>query len=187
MSAQGRSWSGIARRIRVPLGFAFAIVYIGLARPTWLSIAAGGALAAPGLLIRAMASGHVRKNRELTTSGPYAHTRNPLYLGSMIMGAGFALCARNWWIAGGIALIFFAVYLPVIGAEEAHLRSEFSGFEGYSQHVPRLFPRFARTLPGSEATPFSRELYLKHREYNALVGSVAMLLALAAKVVWLNR
>ena len=88
----GWSWPRIARRIRVPLGFAFALLYIWFARPAWWSLAAGGAIAIPGLLIRAIASGHVRKNRELTTSGPYRYTRNPLYLGSLIIAAGFALC-----------------------------------------------------------------------------------------------
>ena len=187
----GWSWPRIARRIRVPLGFAFALLYIWFARPAWWSLAAGGAIAIPGLLIRAIASGHVRKNRELTTSGPYRYTRNPLYLGSLIIAAGFALCSRNGWIAAGLALIFLAVYLPVIGAEEQHLRSEFSAFEEYSRSVPRLFPRFSPTpesaaSSNSEEARFSRQLYLKHREYNSLLGAAGMLLALAAKIIWFN-
>jgi len=177
----------MARRIRVPLGFAFAIVYIWFARPTWWSLVAGAALAAPGLLVRAIASGHVQKNREITTSGPYAHTRNPLYLGSIIIAAGFALCARNWWIAAAIAAIFLAVYLPVISAEEAYLRSEFPAYQTYSQRVPRLFPRFSPAPSDDQDEPFSRELYLKHREYNSLLGAAGMMVVLAAKIVWSNR
>src|SRR5882672_9355171 len=90
-------WSQIARRIRVPLGFLFAVLYFWLARPSWQSLMAGAILVVPGLLIRALASGHVRKNESLATSGPYAYTRNPLYLGSLLIGVGFALAARSLW------------------------------------------------------------------------------------------
>src|SRR2546422_1069337 len=69
-------WSRIARRIRVPLGFAFAAFYVWSARPSCLSLAVGTMVAIPGILLRALASGHVKKNEELTTSGPYARTRN---------------------------------------------------------------------------------------------------------------
>jgi protein-S-isoprenylcysteine O-methyltransferase Ste14 len=75
-----RSWSKTARRIRVPLGFLFALLYFWLARPCGRSLALGAILILPGLLVRALASGHVRKNEALATSGPYAYTRNPLYL-----------------------------------------------------------------------------------------------------------
>ena len=92
-------WARIARRIRVPLGFLFAIFYFYVAHPTWVSIAVGLAIAAPGVLIRAAASGHIHKNEQLTTSGPYAYTRNPLYLGSFIIALGFAVASRSLWIA----------------------------------------------------------------------------------------
>src|ERR1700751_4991781 len=112
-------WSRVARRIRVPLGFAFAVLYFWLARPTWRSLGIGTVLIVPGLLIRALASGHVRKNEALATSGPYAYTRNPLYLGSLLIGIGFALAARNWWIGVALVVLFFAIYVPVIRGEEA--------------------------------------------------------------------
>src|ERR1700739_1984059 len=102
-------WSRVARRIRVPLGFAFAVLYFWLARPTWRGLALGAVLIVPGLLIRALASGHVRKNEALATSGPYAYTRNPLYLGSLLMGIGFAVAARSWGGGGALVLVFFAV------------------------------------------------------------------------------
>ncbi len=138
------SWSAIARRVRVPLGFAFAILYFWLARPTAQSILLGAALVIPGLLIRAVASGQLQKNEQLATAGPYAYTRNPLYLGSLILSIGFALAARSWWIVGGIILLFFAIYLPVIRAEEEFLRERFPQFEDYARRVPRLFPRVTR-------------------------------------------
>jgi protein-S-isoprenylcysteine O-methyltransferase Ste14 len=177
-------WSHIARRIRVPLGFVFALVYFWLAQPSWRSIAAGMALVLPGLLIRALASGHVRKNEALATSGPYAYTRNPLYLGSLLMGVGFASAARSWWIGAALVVMFLAIYIPVIRDEESFLRQKFPEFDEYARQVPRVFPRLVpRAKPADEATAgFSRDLYLKHREYNALLGAVAMMVGLIFKI-----
>lgn len=181
------TYSKIARRIRVPLGFALAIFYFWFAHPTWLSITTGALVALGGVAIRAAASGHITKNDALTTTGPYAYTRNPLYLGSIVIGAGFAIAALNWWIVIAIASLFFAIYLPVIRSEEEFLRHKFPDFVDYARTVPRLIPRPART-PHSESpvlsSSFSWSRYRKHREYNALIGTVAMIAALAAKLVW---
>jgi protein-S-isoprenylcysteine O-methyltransferase Ste14 len=179
------SWAAIARRIRVPLGFAFAILYVWLAKPTAISILIGTALIVPGLVVRALASGHVQKNEQLTTSGPYAYTRNPLYLGSLILAAGFALTARSWWIAIAMAVFFLAVYMPVIRAEEAFLRERFPQFESYACEVPRLLPRW--TAVADDRGAFSWELYWRHREYDALLGSAAMIAALVAKLILNSR
>ena len=178
-------WSAIARRIRVPLGFAFAVLYLWLARPTAPSILWGSALVILGLVVRALASGHVQKNEQLTTSGPYAHTRNPLYLGSLILAIGFAIAAHSWWIGAAVILMFVAIYLPVIRAEESFLRERFPAFKEYAHRVPRLFPRLSSF--GNSPGLFSWDLYWKHREYNATVGSVAMMAALAAKLFWFSR
>lgn len=182
--AQSTGWTRVATRIRVPLGFVFAVVYLGLAHPTRTSIVAGALILACGLALRAFASGHVRKNTELTTTGPYAYTRNPLYLGSIIMAAGFALAARHLWLALAMLLMFVAIYLPVIRSEEAFLRARFAEFEDYARRVPRLLPRFS---PAGPSGTFSRELYLKHREYNALLGAIVMLAVLVGKLVWSSR
>jgi protein-S-isoprenylcysteine O-methyltransferase Ste14 len=176
-------WSHVARRIRVPLGFVFAVLYFWLARPTWRFIAFGAILILPGLLIRGLASGHVRKNEALATSGPYAHTRNPLYLGSLLMGVGFAVAARSWWVGSALVSMFVAIYLPVIRDEESFLRQKFPEFEEYARRVPRMFPRFVARLSRERAASFSMDLYLKHREYNALLGALAMLVALIAKMM----
>jgi protein-S-isoprenylcysteine O-methyltransferase Ste14 len=173
------TWSRIARRIRVPLGFVLAAAYIWLARPTWLSIAVGAVIAFLGVAIRAAASGHVKKNTELTKTGPYAYTRNPLYVGSIVIAAGFAVAAMNIWIVVILELMFVAIYVPVIRSEEAFLRGTFVDFDDYCQRVPRLLPRLSRAYEGTGS--FSRELYLKHREYNAFIGTVAMLAALVIK------
>jgi protein-S-isoprenylcysteine O-methyltransferase Ste14 len=179
-------WSQIARRIRVPLGFLFAVLYFWLARPSWRSMALGAIVVVPGLLIRALASGHVRKNESLATSGPYAYTRNPLYLGSLLIGLGFALAARSWWVGAALAVMFFAIYIPVIRDEEAFLRQKFPEFDGYAQRVPRMFPRLTPAPGSSGEAPagFSLDLYLKHREYNALLGAVGMMAALIAKMMF---
>jgi len=181
-------WPKIARRIRVPLGFAFAVLYLWLAHPTWAFIGLGAVVAVPGLLIRALASGHVRKNEALATSGPYAYTRNPLYLGSLLMGVGFAIAARSWWIGLALIVMFFAIYLPVIRSEEEFLREKFADFEEYARNVPKMFPRLTPYVHGdANSGGFSVALYRKHREYNALLGALLMLAALIAKMELLTR
>src|SRR6516162_9871898 len=134
------SWSRIARRIRVPLGFVFAAFYLWRARPTWWSLAMGGVVAMLGAFLRAMASGHVKKNEELARTGPYAYCRNPLYLGSIIMAIGFAIASRDIWVAAAIAVLFAAIYVPVIHSEEAFLRARFAEYDDYARRVPRLIP-----------------------------------------------
>jgi len=175
-------WSRVARRIRVPLGFLFAAFYLWRARPDWLSLVAGGAVVGGGLFVRAMASGHVKKNEQLASTGPYAYCRNPLYLGSIIVAIGFAIAARDVWVAAGIAILFVVIYVPVMRSEEAFLRQHFTEFENYASRVPRLLPKtlwFAGLTSG-----FSRELYRQHREYNAFIGAAAMLAALVVKMLW---
>lgn len=176
------SWQKIARRIRVPLGFAFAGLYIWLAHPTWRSIVLGSGIAVIGLVIRALASGHVRKNEQLTTTGPYAYTRNPLYLGSLIIAVGFSLSSRSWIIAALAAAMLVIIYIPVIRSEEEFLRSHFPEFDDYCRNVPRLFPRLK--LAQGSAGSFSAHLYWQHREHNAALGAAAIVAVLVIKVLW---
>jgi len=176
------SWNKIARRIRVPLGFLFAVVYLWCAHPTARSIVLGGFIAGLGLLIRAFASGHVQKNEQLATTGPYAYTRNPLYLGSLIIACGFALASRSWIVAVIAVVMLLAIYIPVIRSEEEFLRGRFPEFEDYRRNVPRLFPKL-KVNQGS-AGSFSAHLYWKHREYNAAIGAVLMTVALIVKMLW---
>ncbi len=176
-------WQRVARRIRVPLGFVTAALYLfelwrRAPRPS--AMAWSLVLVIPGLWLRAYASGYVKKNEELTTSGPYAHTRNPLYLGSMLMAAGFAAALLSWPVALVLAIGFLIIYVPVIAGEERFLRATFSGFDEYCRRVPRLLPRLTpgRGTEGSSGR-FSLALYLKHREYNALLGVILLYLSLA--------
>jgi protein-S-isoprenylcysteine O-methyltransferase Ste14 len=183
------SWNRIARRVRVPLGFLYAGLYLWLARPAGWSILCGAGVVSVGLGIRAMASGYVRKNEDLATTGPYAYTRNPLYLGSIVIAVGFALAARSWIVLAVLLVMFLGIYLPVIRGEEAFLRERFPDFKEYESRVPRLLPstRSWSTAPRRESGVFSPELYLRHREYNALAGALAMIVLLTVKLVWVSR
>ena len=181
------TWSRVARRIRVPLGFFFAALYLWLARPTPLFMALSLLLVVPGIWLRAYASGYVKKNAELTITGPYAHTRNPLYVGSMLIAFGFALASRSLWIAIALILLFALIYLPVIRSEEAFLRSKFTSFDAYAARVSRLVPRLTPAPTDSlDSGSFSPDLYKKHREYNALIGAVAIYAALALRIYFVS-
>jgi len=194
------SWQRIARRIRVPLGFVFAAAFLCMAHPTWSALTVSLALVGPGLWLRAYASGYVRKDAELTTTGPYAYTRNPLYLGSMLIAFGFAAASARWQIVVVLAVLFAAIYIPTILSEEAYLRTNFSGFDEYARRVPRLLPRLGAAAgeaagaglvatigASSEQGRFSRELYLRHREYNSAMGAGAIYLALVVLRLFVLR
>ena len=134
----------------------------------------------------------MKKNRELTVTGPYAYTRNPLYLGSALIAAGFALALLSWPVAMLLAVGFAAIYLPVIAAEERFLRAAFPEFDSYCRRVPRFIPRLtptrthhgnnlsavSQTVTLAPAGGFSFALYLKHREYNAALGAALLYLSL---------
>jgi hypothetical protein len=174
------------------MGFVFAVVFLWLARPSWKTLAASLALVLPGLWLRAYASGYVRKNAELTVTGPYAHTRNPLYLGSTLIAFGFAAAAGSWVVLAALLALFAAIYVPTIHAEEEYLREHFAGFDSYTRAVPRLFPRLTAARPelpasGSKRAEFSLELYRKHREYNSLIGAGAIYLLLVLRLFYEGR
>ena len=184
-------WQKIARRVRVPLGFAFAGVFLWLAQPTWKTMLWSLLLVVPGVWLRAYAAGYVRKNAELTRTGPYAYTRNPLYLGSMMIAFGFAVAAGSWIILVALAVLFAVIYLPTIRSEELYLREHFAGFDEYAAKVPRLLPRLTpAAFPANENASggrFSAGQWRHHREYNALMGAGAIYLALAVRLVLNHR
>jgi protein-S-isoprenylcysteine O-methyltransferase Ste14 len=194
-------WQKVARRIRVPLGFVAALLYLWELvrhRPQPAPIFWSLLLVLPGLWLRSYAAGYVKKNRELTVTGPYAHTRNPLYLGSMLMAAGFAVALMSWPFALVLVVGFTVIYVPVIASEEAFLRATFPNFNQYCARVPRLIPRLTPgVLPGQEATSasggspsgsFSFALYRRHREYNSAIGAVllyvSLLLGILGHTMW---
>lgn len=174
-------WQRVARRIRVPLGFVAAALYLfelWRRAPQTAAIVWSLALVLPGLWLRAYAAGYVKKNRELTQTGPYAYTRNPLYLGSMLIAAGFAAALLSWPVALVLALMFGVIYVPVIASEERFLRATFPDFDAYCRRVPRLVPRLTPARGGDGSGSFSFSLYLKHREYNAGIGAALLYLSL---------
>jgi protein-S-isoprenylcysteine O-methyltransferase Ste14 len=166
------------------LGFALAAAYLTLARPALVLLLSGGAIMLAGLLLRAWAAGYLAKNQRLTTAGPYSHTRNPLYLGSAVMGLGAALAGGSWIMGVAFAAFFVLVYWPVMKREAQFLQREFpEAFEPYAKQVPLFFPKLARVPAGREK--FQWPLYMKNREYEAALGYVAALLFLALKM-WLR-
>ncbi len=182
-------WERFARRARVPLGFVVAAVFLVFAKPSWVTLGWSLLLVVPGLWLRGYAAGYVKKNAELTRTGPYAHTRNPLYLGSMGIAAGFAVAAGRWWLVVLLVAMFLAIYIPTILSEETFLRGAFAGFEEYARKVPRLLPRVTAARFADEGVPvgarFEMERYKHHREYNAGMGAVAIYAALVLRM-WLS-
>ena len=183
-----KPYSELAARIRVPGGFVLAAVYLLGAQPTPRRLLWGALVAMGGLLLRAWSTGYLEKNRSLATSGPYAHTRNPLYLGSAIAAAGFAMAGGLWWFLLLLAAFFLAVYWPVIRNEEAHLRRLFpEEFPAYADAIPVLWPRL-RPWRGhnSSLTRFSTKRYWRNREYRALLAYIATVLLLFGKMIMLR-
>ena len=174
------AYAAWAARWRVPLGFLLGVAYLVFCRPTVKLLIAGGAVAAAGVALRAYAAGHLAKNQKLAMSGPYAWTRNPLYLGSSLMGAGFAVAGGNWILALACVVLFAAIYWPVIRREEEYLRREFGEvYDHYAQRVPLFLPRLRRP-EGSEK--FQWKQYRKNHEYEAFLGYLAIMIFLAFKV-----
>ncbi|MGO8791479.1 MAG: methyltransferase family protein [Terriglobia bacterium] len=177
------AYAAWAARWRVPLGFLLGVAYVIFCRPTVKLLIAGGAVAAAGVMIRAYAAGHLVKNQTLAMSGPYAYTRNPLYLGSALMGAGLALAGGNWILALACLVLFAAIYLPVIRREEQYLRREFGEvYDHYAQSVPFFLPSIRRAVGGKK---FQWKQYKMNHEYEASLGYVAIMIFLAFRI-WLR-
>src|SRR3954464_7871098 len=158
-----KRYADIVARLRVPSGFLIVIVFGCFSRPTAQSMAIGVPLSLLGLALRAWAAGCLAKNQQLATGGPYAYTRNPLYVGTLLVAAGLSVAASSIGLAVLFAAVFLLVYLPVIQNEEQHLRKLFPEYEDYAQRVPALVGR-ASGLP-RQGEPFRWSLYLKNQEY----------------------
>jgi protein-S-isoprenylcysteine O-methyltransferase Ste14 len=181
------TYSEIAKSLRLPLGFILGITYLIFARPTPLTLAVGGAIAFLGVIVRAWASGHISKNERLATSGPYAHTRNPLYFGSFLIAAGFAIAA-HWALLLLVVAFFVLIYAPTMQRERANIAGRFPGtYETYAANVPAFIPR-PTPWRGSEAASddtgaFSLALYMKHGEWKAGLTYVMVMVWLAVRTV----
>ncbi len=175
------------KQIRLRAGWIAVPFFLAMARPSVPLLEAGVALAAAGALLRAWASGTIRKNNVLTTGGPYAYTRNPLYLGTCLVGLGVTV-AGGWWPFVALFVGFFSlVYGPTMRAEERRLEELFGDrFREYAERVPLFLPRLRAYHPMEpHATEFLLRRYILHREYEFALGVALGFLALAAKLAWL--
>ncbi len=176
------------QRIRVPAGFVYAALYLLLCQPTPPAFAAGSTLAALGLATRIWAAGHLEKWKRLAVAGPYRFTRNPLYLGSFLIGLGFAVASASLLLVSLFALLFIFIYLPVMRREEGELSLAYGEeFAAYQRAVPLFFPNPARvspTLDEGASSNFRWSRVILNREYQAMIGFVAILLLLGLKMSW---
>lgn len=178
------SYAEWAARWRVPLGFALGIAYLIFSRPTARLLVAGGGVALVGLALRAWAAGHLDKNRSLATSGPYACTRNPLYLGSALLGLGFGMAGGSWTMLLAFVGLFLIVYWPVVRQEANFLTERFGEeYSRYADRVPLFFPTLSTRDAGGERFQWSQ--YKRNREYSAALGYAAGMVFLALKI-WLR-
>jgi protein-S-isoprenylcysteine O-methyltransferase Ste14 len=174
-----KKYADAVAKLRVPGGFLMVAAFLWLASPTWTALAIGLPISTLGLALRAWAAGHLEKNRTLAESGPYAYVRNPLYIGTLAVAAGFVIASRRWELGLLFAAVFLLIYLPVVELEEQHLRSLFPEYADYAKSVPRLWPRRA----GHSSKHFRVEMYVRNQEYQALVGFLIGVAVLIWKVV----
>jgi len=174
------SYQEITKALRMPLGFVLGGSYLAFARPEPMPLAIGAAIALVGVFVRGWASGHIRKNAKLAVSGPYAYTRNPLYFGSFLIAAGFAI-AGHWSLLLLVIAFFMLVYAPKIEAERLNILGRFpDDYPDYAANVPVFFPRRGAWASGPASDePFSFDLYMKHGEWKAGLVYVAAVAWLA--------
>jgi protein-S-isoprenylcysteine O-methyltransferase Ste14 len=177
-----KPYADAVARLRVPSGFLIVLIFAWFSNPTALSLELGLPIALLGLALRGWAAGCLAKDRELATGGPYAFTRNPLYLGTLVVAAGLSVAARSIGLGALFVGVFIFVYLPVIQNESEHLQHLFSDYTAYAAAVPLLLPRLT-PFPSKKSNPFRWSLYLRNQEYNAGAGFAAGMLFLLWKLV----
>jgi len=178
-----KAYADVAQRMRVPAGFLLLVTFAWLSGPSVFSMLAGVPVALLGLALRAWAAGHLAKNQELATSGPFAYVRNPLYLGTLITTAGLVIAAREVWLALIFGAVFGLVYLPAIELEEQYLRVIFPAYAEYAARVRRFLP-LAKWADSEKS--FSWGLYKRNEEYKALAGFLIAMAWLGWKCAWIH-
>ena len=176
-----KPYADFVARLRVPCGFLLVAAFAWFSRPDPRSLLYGLPVSLIGLAVRAWAAGHLAKDRTLASSGPYAYTRNPLYLGTLLVAAGLAMASRSVGLGALFAAVFLCIYLPVIQLEQQHLRSLFPEYAAYAARVPALLPRMSPAADKPRA--FQWTLYVKNREYQAAAGFLAGALFLLWKAL----
>jgi protein-S-isoprenylcysteine O-methyltransferase Ste14 len=175
-----KPYADFVARLRVPCGFLLVAAFAWFSHPDVRSMVYGLPVSLMGLALRAWAAGHLAKNQALAAGGPYAYTRNPLYLGTLLVAAGLAIASRSIGLGGLFAAVFVCIYLPVIQLEEQHLRRLFPEYAAYAARVPALFPRMT---PAGDRGAFRWTLYVRNREYQAALGFLAGALFLLWKAL----
>jgi protein-S-isoprenylcysteine O-methyltransferase Ste14 len=179
LSSQTNFWI----RWRVRVGYPIGIAAFWFARPQWKWLLCGAAIAICGLILRAYAAGHLRKHKQLAISGPYAYTRNPLYLGSVLLAVGFSVASHSW-ISTLLLAAYLAIFYPVvIRREQAELTKLYgTAFAEYASEVPAFWPRISPAIPSTAR--FSWPLYRQNREYEAAIGLVVAMAILWIRMLW---
>lgn len=175
------------RQLRLRAVWLIVIPFFWLSTPTPTALAVGVGLAILGLWIRGWSAGTIHKDEELTTTGPYAFTRNPLYLGSFFIGLGVSF-AGGHWIWPAIFLVFYAtVYTRTMAGETRHLSDLFpERYAEYAAEVPGFLPRLTPyRASGGGTGGFCWAQYRRNREWEAALGAVAAFAVLAAKAYWM--
>jgi protein-S-isoprenylcysteine O-methyltransferase Ste14 len=163
------SWKQFAQKFRVPAGTVLGILFLLLMHPSARSLWIGAAITLPGCLLRLWAAGHIDKGRVLTQGGPYAMTRNPLYLGSFLMALGIILGGQGYWLLPLFGVFFATFYIPVMKAEAEHLLDIYGQeFVEYSKRVPAFFPLIRKAGAGASTFHWSR--VIRNREHRNIVG-----------------
>lgn len=181
-----RSKKAWRQRLRLVSLYALLAFLLVFARPTVASVAAGIGLVAVGEAVRFWAAGHLFKTQELITSGPYRFTRNPLYLGRLLIFTGLAIMANLPYYGSAIALVvgwalFFGNYMRrKERVEPARLREiHGAAYDRYFAAVPALFPTL-RPYPDPSGGRWSGHRMARNKEYWMLVG----LALVAAFLAW---
>lgn len=177
------------RKVRLRLVWLLVIPFFWFASPTPMLLGIGGLLAVVGLVIRASAAGVIMKEKQLATSGIYAHTRNPLYLGSFFLGLGVTVAGGQWIFVVLFAAFFLTVYNRTMSGEAELLEGLFGdAYRDYAANVPLLLPRLTAYRPeGStegRAPGFNLERWRGNKEYEALMGAAAAFSFLALRIFW---
>jgi protein-S-isoprenylcysteine O-methyltransferase Ste14 len=177
--------ANVLQKRRVTLGWFLAVAFVIFARPTPGAIAVGALPLLLGVAVRTWAAGHIRKSEELAVTGPYAHTRNPLYFGSFLMTCGALIMGRNGWLAAVSLLIAVPVYHVVIRKEEGEIAAVFGKkFADYTREVPRFFPRL--TVAPRDTGSFDWALMRRNREWRAWAGAALLTLFMLSHWYWLH-
>lgn len=173
------------RWVRLRLIWLLILPFLYFARPTPTSLVVGSLLAILGATVRGWAAGTLRKNRALATSGPYAFTRNPLYLGSFLIGMGVTVAGNVLVFVLLFTVFYLIVYVRVARREARFLAEKFGeSYRRYAAQVPLFLPRpipFRASSGGAERFDFAQ--YRRNKEYEALLGLMAGFAFLTAKMI----